>query len=544
MRSNAARSDGIRDAVQERKIALPRRGIARRFGGMRFWRTLKKCVLGSAAVTVAFAMVGGTGCAGSGPGRSPAELQKLAANALGSGVQCSASRPSTKPDLFGWDASSRGEIAAQASQGIVVVKYEKRGCDVQLTVLGNCSSKKAAYGYLPYTESRRLMAEDEASLFANFPLVASLYRARVQAGVGLRADFRLAGIESLPVGTKIESGDLVGDCDGATHVVRAIHRGVFAMGAGETIKIAAGGSLLEAAVSHKAEILDSAGTPSACSDNGKLNPGCDIPLRLELLALASDKSAPVVAAPVGGLDSDLKSANDSVEAAKAKRKGLEDSWGRVAKLASDNTVPLDTRLSVLEKFEAAATDAPDLADRAARTREQISLGSTVLGTDWFSIAVVTPAIGGRLEGPRFRWKNFQLSSAVGYLAVGPQLGADGQDFGQFLTGGGGFLGVGAKTAIDDANRHEFGFLAYPLFVGAVKAQEPSGVETFAYGSITTYRTFNVVQIGLLNPHYTYRFDAIKLEVGVQLPIFWYRIATNTGPYQALIPAQLYGGVGF
>ena len=63
---------------------------------------------------------------------------------LGASKHCTAQRRATEPDLFGWDSGSRGKVKATAEQGLVVVRFEQRGCDISIAVL-NCTSTKVAY---------------------------------------------------------------------------------------------------------------------------------------------------------------------------------------------------------------------------------------------------------------------------------------------------------------------------------------------------------------------------------------------------------------
>src|SRR5687768_5544788 len=86
------------------------------------------------------------------PDRHAKDLKQGGAGLLSTGSRCEAVRPPTKPDLFGWDAGSRGELASIARQGVVVVQYQTRGCDAQLSVLNNCTVRAASYQFSPYTE--------------------------------------------------------------------------------------------------------------------------------------------------------------------------------------------------------------------------------------------------------------------------------------------------------------------------------------------------------------------------------------------------------
>jgi formylglycine-generating enzyme required for sulfatase activity len=212
-------------------------------------------------------------------------LRESAADSLTTGTRCQAVRLSTEPDLFGWDSGSRGKLVSVAAQGLAVVSYEQLGCDVRLNVLGNCLSHKARYQYRPYSEAQRKVARDEMELYAGFPVAAAELRGQLTQGRGIRADYRLAGVERVAVGTSFHPRDLEGQCTGATHVVTAIYRGVFSFGAGAEAALSADGSLLGAERKLSLEVLDHAGEPEACSLGNQLAKGCDVPLRLELTPL-------------------------------------------------------------------------------------------------------------------------------------------------------------------------------------------------------------------------------------------------------------------
>ena len=48
------------------------------------------------------------------------------------GVQCSAVRPQTEPDLMAWDPGSRSNLNRLRAAGVVAVRYQAVGCNVKL----------------------------------------------------------------------------------------------------------------------------------------------------------------------------------------------------------------------------------------------------------------------------------------------------------------------------------------------------------------------------------------------------------------------------
>ncbi len=220
------------------------------------------------------------------PAGEAERLRQQASGALGSNPKgCTVERKATEPDLFGWDSGSRGKVKANAEQGLVVVHFEEHGCDIAISVL-NCTTRKASYHYTPRHAQQSKFAENEGDLYAHFPVAVAELRARLGASRGIRADYRAEGIDQIPIGTIVAPQDLQGDeCDGATHVVRAIHRGAFAIGAGPTADLHVGGTLFEANVMQRLSVFDADGTPAKCeiaAGAGSKTVGCDEPLRIEL----------------------------------------------------------------------------------------------------------------------------------------------------------------------------------------------------------------------------------------------------------------------
>lgn len=213
---------------------------------------------------------------------SPDALRKNAAETLITGASCSAVRLSTEPDLLGWDPGSRAKLVSIASQGLAVVRYEQEGCDVRLSTLPGCFSRKSVYEYRAYSETQSKTATDELELYAEFPMAVAELRSHVRHGRGVRADYRLAGVQRVPVGTNFRANDIEGQCEGATHVVSAIYRGAFALGTGEEAALGVRVTLFDSEATKTLELLDHAGDESACRVGGELNSGCDVPLRLEL----------------------------------------------------------------------------------------------------------------------------------------------------------------------------------------------------------------------------------------------------------------------
>ncbi len=196
-------------------------------------------------------------------------------------------------DLLGWDEASRGQLASLASQGTVVVRYSHRGCQAELRLLNQCVSRRSRYQYTPYTERRNKLATTELELAASFPLATQRVKAALGAGQALRADYQLAGVERLPIGGALGAHELSGDCAGATHVVGAIYRGAFAIGASSREQAEVTTQVIGASASRSLSLVMEAGSDEACrrAKPEAPAPGCDVPLRIELLPLAGSDEA-------------------------------------------------------------------------------------------------------------------------------------------------------------------------------------------------------------------------------------------------------------
>lgn len=195
---------------------------------------------------------------------------------------------------MGWKASQRASLSALRRQGVVAVRYEKNGCDVELEVLPDCIGD-GDYVFSPYVANESKLARDRAELRAKLPLGAAELGGHLAEGWSLRTDYRLAGMLSLPPGKRYAHDALRGlDCDRATHVVARIYLGGFALAVGESRTIAAAATLFGAGVSgeHLAqtERLASEGDADGCKEaqrEGVESPRCDVPLRLGLLPLGT-----------------------------------------------------------------------------------------------------------------------------------------------------------------------------------------------------------------------------------------------------------------
>jgi hypothetical protein len=238
-----------------------------------------------------------------GPNKEPAmpSAGPSTGEALG-GVQCTAVRPQTEPDLMAWDSGSRATLRSVKEQGVVVVRYEAEGCNVQLHVLPNCAAK-GSYAFSPYSATETKLARTANELFAELPIGAAKLSGKLKGTRAIRTDYMMAGVESLKIGATFKREELVGDCNAATHVVTKIYVGGFALAAGESRDLEGGASVFvvpgvgvgggaksESAVQR----LQNEGSAKACEEaqeKGTPSPQCSVPLRIALMPLGAQPVA-------------------------------------------------------------------------------------------------------------------------------------------------------------------------------------------------------------------------------------------------------------
>jgi TPR repeat protein len=222
---------------------------------------------------------------------APSNLAGSSPTDLLGGAACDALHPPTDPDLLALDPAERAAFAAVRGQGIAVVHYEQKGCDIRLELLNNCLAQ-GQYQFVPYWEQQTKSAKDANELFAKLPVGALSVASKLSGQRALRADYMLAGMAQLPIGYNVDPSQLVGDCGRATHIVTRMYLGGFTLAAGESQELAAQTSVfVEVGATSKSSLerVRYAGDPKSCEDSRRTrseNIGCSAPLRLVLLPLA------------------------------------------------------------------------------------------------------------------------------------------------------------------------------------------------------------------------------------------------------------------
>lgn len=252
---------------------------------------------------------------------------------------CSAVRPQTEPDLTGWDSGSRAKLSMLRKQGVVAVRYAVTGCNVELEVLDGCIGK-GNYSFSPYAANDTKIARNTNELFTSLPLGAAKLGATVRNGKALRTDYSMAGTVGLPANTdKFEPSSLSGaECSKATHVIRTIYLGGFAMASGQVSEIEGGASLFGIGAGggkkQSMEHLASEGIAEACvtaQKDGQESAQCSVPLRVSLLPIKGRETmvttpAPTIAEP----SKKTPPSTPATPSSSTSRPANQDSLGRLA----------------------------------------------------------------------------------------------------------------------------------------------------------------------------------------------------------------------
>jgi hypothetical protein len=136
-------------------------------------------------------------------------------------ASCQVAKDPLNPLVVEWPGTSKVELDATSSRGVVIVSYA--GCT--LKVLSNCSIP-GVYELQRVTPAReRLDISTVNDLYARLPLGAASLKAQLGTETSLRLDYVAVGQRVL---TKPPER-LAEACDGATHYVRAITVGAYSL---------------------------------------------------------------------------------------------------------------------------------------------------------------------------------------------------------------------------------------------------------------------------------------------------------------------------
>ncbi len=250
---------------------------ARRFVGLSLVTLLAAGLLGTASSCTP-GVVGGAAKA---PGVPDGECDPKAL----SGV--------VSPLVLEWPAGARSDLEAAVHDGVVVVAYSCTG----VKVLADCKVK-GNYGYRAVTaRTETTLIEGKDDIKASFGGAAWAVAGNLTRDAKLDLTTILVGKLSTPRAS-VHRSDLAGDdfCKGATHFVKRVDLGAFAMATGANVTAgfsakafaqgAAGGS------SSKDIRTKADGEPGACkastTADAKAPEGCAAPIRVSLAPIKDE----------------------------------------------------------------------------------------------------------------------------------------------------------------------------------------------------------------------------------------------------------------
>jgi TPR repeat protein len=214
--------------------------------------------------------------------------QPQAADATGR-TQVKAVDGPSSPLVVDWKAEQRADLEEAIHDGIAIVAWDDAG----LRLLKRCTLA-GTYGYLPVQVKKdvvRLETADDVK--ASLPTAGLGIVGKIGGGFsqGTTLDIALAMVgKRRTTWNQVTRDDLKGTCDGATHYVRAILVGAFAMKTGTRANAAAAAEIFGAgassAVGSSKDVSSTDGKIDACDqvtgEEAKPPSQCGAILRLEL----------------------------------------------------------------------------------------------------------------------------------------------------------------------------------------------------------------------------------------------------------------------
>jgi hypothetical protein len=242
---------------------------------------------------------------GCGPSGATARAPEVAGAGTGLSTR-GAAADRLSPFIAEWPGTSKVALDNASQRGLVVVSY---GAST-LKLLPDCRAA-GSYAFRGVTPVRdAVVVASETELEAKLPFAVATLKGDLAASGRLSLDY-------VAVGQREAQGApsaLEGQCAGATHFVRAITVGAYALYAGAASRVGAGASVGNAGVSGgQAEHVDrlrGSGDVAKCSASGAPVPECMAVIQLRLMALprglapgggAPEEPEPDEAAPSRGL---------------------------------------------------------------------------------------------------------------------------------------------------------------------------------------------------------------------------------------------------
>lgn len=203
-----------------------------------------------------------------------------------------------EPMIVDWQPEQRGDLEVSMRDGLVVVGYDAQG----FRLLRDCHVN-GTYGFMGMTRRERVVRLESADdLRANLPLGGIGLAAKLGGELekGATVDIAMVMIGKLRTTWRnVGTEDLVGQCAGATHVVRGATVGAFAVDKGDRSRARAVAEIFGAGMgggsssSSMIRVVDGqlADCSSADPDSPKAPKQCGALMRVELLPISTTKSA-------------------------------------------------------------------------------------------------------------------------------------------------------------------------------------------------------------------------------------------------------------
>jgi hypothetical protein len=213
-----------------------------------------------------------------------------------------AAKSASRPLVIEWPAADRAALEAQRGVGVVVVRYGGG----EMEVLRGCRAP-GAYRYVPVTPKEEgLVVRDASELAAAMPIHTATLEARLQRQQELDVAMTIVGLYQTDA-RAWTSGELAGDCAGATHVVQALAVGAFEIDASARAAASAGVSALGAGVAgsqqSSREVVHRDGDKTACAKGGAGDASppyaCGAMLRVEVALVRYPAAGPAAACGPG-----------------------------------------------------------------------------------------------------------------------------------------------------------------------------------------------------------------------------------------------------
>ena len=234
---------------------------------------------------------------GCGAGKAARPDDPTASGAMNEAV-CRVPAKHGTPLVVDWNAHQRVELAQAMKNGVVVLSYAS--CS-ELRVLPDCHVGELANAY-SFTgialDDELVIVDNQDQLGATFPLHAASLSGDLRRGSKIQLDLATIG-GTRTIRHHASARDLVGECQGATHMLVGVDVGAFAMLTTTGASVRAGaemfGAAAKAASTSDREHHMLAGDRNACAGVDPLRAAepphqCSVPLRLDVVAL--DDGAP------------------------------------------------------------------------------------------------------------------------------------------------------------------------------------------------------------------------------------------------------------